>query len=123
MIEITADDELRRVGKTVAACVFLPVIDDTGLTIDVPEPRPQRLRFSFREQREFETIDGDIAALEAELARCEGDIAANASDYVRLQALSEEKQRLEAELEARTERWVYLNDLAERIAAQEASRR
>ena len=86
------------------------------------EARPRRLRFTFKEQREYDTIDGDIAALESDIARCEGDIAANASDYVRLQALTEERERLEAELEAKTERWVYLNDLAERIAAQEAGR-
>ena len=86
------------------------------------DSRPKKLRFSFREQREYETIDGDIAALEAEIARCDGEIAANASDYVRLQALTEEKQRLEAELEQKTERWVYLNDLAERIEAQNAAK-
>ncbi len=86
------------------------------------DPKPKKLKFSFKEQREFETIDGDIAALEAEIARCERDIAANASDYVRLQALTDEKERLEAALDARTERWVYLNDLAERIAAQSPER-
>ena len=83
----------------------------------------QKLRFSFKEQREFETIDDDIAALESQIAECEAQIAANASDYVRLQALTEEKQALDARLEARTERWVYLNDLAERIAAQEREKR
>lgn len=84
--------------------------------------QPQKLRFSFKEQREYETIDDDIAALEAEIAQCEDDIAANASDYVRLQELTEEKEKLEARLEEKTERWVYLNDLAERIAAQEAAK-
>ena len=86
------------------------------------DSRPKKLKFSFREQRDYETIDGDIAALEAEIARCDGEIAANASDYVRLQALTEEKQRLENELEQKTERWVYLNDLAERIEAQNAAK-
>ncbi len=85
-----------------------------------PRSRPQRLRFSFREQREFETIDADIAALEEALAACEADIAANASDYVRLQTLSAQKEDLKAQLEEKTERWVYLNDLAERIDAQKA---
>jgi ATP-binding cassette subfamily F protein uup len=80
--------------------------------------RPQKLKFSFKEQREYDTIDRDIADLEARLAACEGEIAANASDYVKLQALAEQKQALEAELEHKTERWVYLNDLAERIEAQ-----
>ncbi len=84
--------------------------------------RPQKLKFSFKEQREFDTIDRDIADLEARLAACEGEIAANASDYVKLQALAEQKQALEAELEHKTERWVYLNDLAERIEAERGGR-
>ena len=84
--------------------------------------RPPKLRFSFKEQREFDTIDDDIAALEADIARADAQIAENASDYVQLQALTEEREALEARLEEKTERWVYLNDLAERIRAQEADR-
>ena len=84
--------------------------------------RPQKLRFSFREQREYDAIDDDIARLESEIARCDAEISANASDYVKLQALTEDKRALEAQLDEKTERWVYLNDLAERIAAQEADR-
>ena len=80
--------------------------------------RPPKLRFSFKEQREYETIDADIAALEEQVAQCDAAIAENASDYVRLQALTEEKSRLEAALNEKTDRWVYLNDLAERIQAQ-----
>ncbi len=86
------------------------------------DERPKKLRFSFREQREYETIDADITALEAQIAACDADIAAHASDYVRLTELTGEKQRLEVELDRKTERWVYLNDLAERIAAQDAAR-
>ncbi len=88
---------------------------------DTREKRPERvqkLKFSFKEQREFETIDQDIADIEAKIAECDENIALNASDYVRLQALTEEKNGLEALLEEKTERWVYLNDLAERIQAQ-----
>ena len=79
---------------------------------------PQKLKFSFREQREFETIDADIAALEDQIAECDRLIDENASDYVRLQELTERRQTLEGQLEEKTERWVYLNDLAERIEAQ-----
>ena len=82
-------------------------------------PRERKLRFSFKEQREFDTIDDVIAEMEAKIEALEGEIAANSSDYVRLQALMDEKNRLEAEHEAKMERWVYLNELAERIAAQE----
>lgn len=81
--------------------------------------RPQKLKFSFKEQREYETIDADIAALEAEIAHCDEQIAESVSDYLRLQELDAEKQRLSAELDGKMERWVYLNDLAERIAAQD----
>jgi len=82
------------------------------------QDRPQKLKFSFKEQREFETIDDDIAQLEARLAQCDAQIAENASDYVKLQELTGQRQSLEAELEYKTERWVYLNDLSERIEAQ-----
>ena len=75
----------------------------------------KKLRFSFKEQREFETIDDDIASLEEQIAAAEKDIAANSSDYVKLQELSDKKEQLENELAVKMERWVYLNDLAERI--------
>ena len=83
------------------------------------ESAPRKLKFSFREQREYETIDADIAALEAQIARCEADMAANASDYVKLQTLEAEKRALDQQLEEKTERWCYLTDLAEKIAAQD----
>ena len=82
--------------------------------------RPQKLRFSFKEQREYETIDADIAALEAQIADCDAEMERCASDYVRLQELSAQKDALSAQLDEKTERWIYLNDLAERIAAQNA---
>ncbi len=79
---------------------------------------PQKLRFSYKEQREFETIDDDIAALEEELAAVQAEQAAKASDYVALQELQTRQEALEAALEEKMDRWVYLNDLAERIAGQ-----
>ena len=78
-----------------------------------------KLRFSFKEQREFDTIDDDIAALEQQIADTEKAISANSSDYVKLQELSDKKTELETQLDAKMERWVYLNDLAERIARGE----
>ena len=80
-------------------------------------PRTRKLKFSYKEQQEFETIDDDIAALEAKIDACTQDIAASASDYVRLQATMAEKEQLAAQLENKTERWVYLNELAEKIEA------
>lgn len=79
---------------------------------------PKKLRFSYQEQREFETIDDEIAALEARIKACEAEEAAYSSDYIRLQALAETRGALEAELDKKTERWLYLTELAEKIAAQ-----
>ena len=78
----------------------------------------EKLKFSFKEQREYEEIDGVIAGLEEKIAQTEALIAQNASDYAALQELTAEKEELEAQLTAKMERWVYLNDLAERIEAQ-----
>ena len=79
---------------------------------------PKKLKFSYKEQREYETIDADIAALEEQLADNQAQQSACGSDYVALQWLQEEQSQLESALEEKMERWVYLNDLAERIAAQ-----
>lgn len=78
----------------------------------------EKLKFSFKEQREYEEIDGVIAGLEEKIAQTEALIAQNTSDYAALQELTSEKEELEAQLTAKMERWVYLNDLAERIEAQ-----
>ena len=78
--------------------------------------REPKLKFSFKEQREFETIDDDIAALEEKLTAKEKEIQENAARYDLLPGLLEEKAALEAALEEKTERWVYLNELAEKIA-------
>ena len=75
-----------------------------------------KLRFSFKEQREYDNIDGEIAELEEAIANADKEIAANTSDYVKLQELTDKKSDLEAQLEQKMERWVYLNELAERIA-------
>ena len=82
-------------------------------------PREKKLKFSYNEQREFDMIDSAIADLEQQLAACKQEQEACGSDYVRLQALTDEQERLTAELDAKTERWVYLNDLKERIDAQQ----
>lgn len=79
----------------------------------------RKLKFSFKEQREFETIDDDIAELEQQIADTENEISKCSSDYVKLQELSEKKEVLENQLAEKMDRWVYLNDLAERIAGGE----
>ena len=82
------------------------------------KPKNQKLKFSYKEQREYDTIDEDIANLEEALALCEEKIAASGADFVALQEAMTEKERLETQLEEKMERWVYLNELAEKIGAQ-----
>ena len=75
----------------------------------------RKLKFSYKEQREYETIDDDIAALEQQIADAESAIARNSSDYQKLQELTAQKEQLEQQLAEKMDRWVYLNDLAEKI--------
>ena len=86
-----------------------------------PQPerqRTQKLRFSYKEEREFASIDGEIAALEEKIAACQQEQNNCGSDYVKLQQLQEEQGRLEAQLDEKMERWVYLTELKEKIDAQ-----
>ena len=82
------------------------------------QPRETKLKFTYKEQREWETIEETIAALEEEVAELEGGILQAASDYSRLNRLMQEKEEKEAQLEEKMERWMYLNELAEQIGAQ-----
>ena len=83
-----------------------------------PRPRNQRLKFSYKEQREFDTIDEDLASLEQQVKDCEAEQVACGSDYVKLEELQAKQADLEAQLEAKTERWLYLTELKEKIDAQ-----
>ena len=78
----------------------------------------RKLKFTYKEQREYETIDDDIAALEQKLESIERQIEANATNSVKLRELMAEQEKTQALLDEKTERWVYLNDLAEKIAGQ-----
>lgn len=82
------------------------------------DPSTKKLRFTYMEQKEFDTIDEDIAVLEGKIENLEGEISRNATDFVRLNELVKEKEEAEAQLEEKMDRWVYLNDLAERIKQQ-----
>ena len=81
-------------------------------------PQERKLKFSYKEQLEFETIDDELAALENQLAECQAAQGQCGSDYVKLQELQTQQEELEARLEEKTERWVYLNELKEKIDAQ-----
>lgn len=80
--------------------------------------KPKKLKFSFKEQQEYNTIDDDIAALEQKIENLDVQLEKNSTDYVKLQELMDEKSAAEKHLEEKMERWVYLNDLAEQIANQ-----
>ena len=85
---------------------------------DWKQNRPQKLKFSYKEQREFETIDDEIAALEEKLEKLDKDMEANATNSMKLREIMEEKENTQQKLDENMDRWVYLNDLAERIEAQ-----
>lgn len=80
--------------------------------------RTVKLKFTFKEQKEFETIDDDIAKLEEKLEKLDEEIMKNATNSGKLNELTAEKEEADALLEEKMDRWVYLNDLAEKIAAQ-----
>lgn len=78
----------------------------------------KKLKFSYKEAREFETIDDDIANLEAAIEQCDTDMAANSTNSVKLAELMTKQQELRVQLEEKMDRWMYLNELAEKIAEQ-----
>ena len=80
--------------------------------------RENKLKFTYAEQKEYDTIDDDIASLESKIEELDGEIAGAATQYSRLNELMQEKADVEAQLEHKMDRWVYLNDLAEKIEAQ-----
>ena len=82
---------------------------------DTWKKRDKKLKFSFKEQREFEAIDDEIAALEDKIEELNSQVAANATNSARLNELLGEKAEMEQKLEEKMERWIYLNDLNEQI--------
>ncbi len=79
------------------------------------ESKPQKPRFTYKEQKEFETIDADIEELEQRLAEAEAEMGRHATDFSKLAALQAEKEDLEMQLLEKMERWEYLSELAEEI--------
>ena len=80
--------------------------------------REKKLKFSYKEQREYETIDEDIAKLEETIEKLDREMVKNATNSVKLSELMKEKEETETTLEEKMDRWVYLNDLAEQIENQ-----
>lgn len=73
-------------------------------------------RFSYKEQREYDTIESEVSELEDKISNLEKEIESNATDFVKLGELTKEKEQAEALLEEKMDRWVYLEELAEKIA-------
>jgi len=108
---------------------YLEIKEKENLTADKIPDKPlvkpkkitsvknSRLKFTFNEQREYGTIENDIADLESQLSLITNKIEKHASDYENLIQFLERKETLEAELSLKMERWLYLNDLAEKIEA------
>ena len=88
-------------------------------TAIVPRRTKEReLRMSYKEQKDYETIDARMEQLQGELERLDGEIEKNASDFVKLTELTQKREQTQKELDEAEERWLYLTDLAERIEAQ-----
>ena len=79
---------------------------------------PQKLKFTYQEQKDYETIEADIAALEEKIGKLDGKMAAVSTDFVKLNQLTSEKEETEKLLEEKMDRWMYLEELAARIAEQ-----
>lgn len=77
-----------------------------------------KIKFTYMEQKEYETIDDDIEKLETKVSELDDEIAKNATSYSKLAELTKEKEDVERQLEEKMERWEYLNDLAEKIEKQ-----
>ena len=75
----------------------------------------RKLKFTYQEQKDYESIEGEMAALEDKIATLEADFSKYASDFVKLNELTQEKEAAEQQLEEKMERWMYLEDLAARI--------
>ena len=86
---------------------------------DWKKDQPTKLKFSYKEQKEYETIDDDIAALEDKIEELEQEMLRNATNSAKLSEIMVQKEDAENALEEKMERWVYLNDLAEKIATQD----
>lgn len=84
--------------------------------------KEKALKFSYKEQKEFDEIDDVIANLENSIQDLDKEIEKSATDFVKLQELMDKKQKLEVELEEKYDRWTYLNDLAEKIEEEKKNK-
>ncbi len=100
-----------------------PIFAEKAVKVKREEPQKEKApikKMSYKDQREYDTIGDEIAALEEKIAKADADMAACATDFTHLQELSAEKEALEAKLEERMERWMELSELAEEIERNKA---
>jgi ATP-binding cassette subfamily F protein uup len=107
----------KREPEVGAAQSALTAITDKSVSAELSPPpsRPAKLKLTFAQQRELNSIDEDISGLEDQLRRAEEDMQSNASNYEKLMPVIAEKGRLESALADKMNRWVYLNEIAEQI--------
>lgn len=112
--------------KAISKGVFFDTVHNDSLyqkekkleSKDTWKVKEKKLKFTYQEQKEYETIDDDIAALEGQIEEIDARMADVSSDYTKLQELAEEKEQLSEALDQKMERWIYLNDLADKIKKQ-----
>ena len=100
-----------------------PIFAEKAVKVKREEPQKEKApikKMSYKDQREYDTIGDEIAALEEKIAKTDADMAACATDFTHLQELSAEKEALEAKLDERMERWMELSELAEEIERNKA---
>ena len=83
------------------------------------EGHKKKLKFSYEEQKEYQTIESDIQTIEVRIEEIDSLMPKFASDFIKLNEFTKEKEGLEIELEIKMDRWMYLEDLAQRIEAGE----
>ena len=124
IFEVRGDGEIRQYTGNWTDWAAKREQEETPAKAETPKAaqperqRKQKLKFSYNEEREFAVIDSVIAQLEEELARCQEEQNLCGSDYVKLQTLQAQQADLEAQLEQKMERWMYLTELKEKIDAQ-----
>lgn len=98
--------------------------DDTAEETDKPkvtkdnwkDGQTKKLKMSYKEEKEFETIESDIATLEQQIEDTDNEMLKAANDFVKLGELSAQKEDLQKELEHKMDRWIYLEELADKIS-------
>lgn len=125
ILELPGDGTVKEYNGGYSDYIDVRTIEEKSSLVDKPtivknnekdiREKPKKLKFTFREQREFEKIDEQITDLEIKISDLENQLNKHSTDYVKLQELMDEKKQTELQLDEKMERWVYLNDLAEQI--------